>query len=119
MRFTATGGGPPLINTAGETSKSSGSLVDGSGDPIGSWSYRCTYLGELTSATITHYCSITNSLEGRGKLVLAGGIVWDSNDVQWQTVIRATGRYGGHTGFAKLDNLNSASTSFTVYLVKG
>jgi hypothetical protein len=124
VRVTYAGGGPPSTNKLGDVSTSSGNLYEPKGQMflarlIGKWSYRCTYLGRLGQRGITHACSWEHTITGRAKIVVAGGLRWDSNAEQWFSITRVTGSFKGYTGVERQVNFNSDVTSGAFYLVKG
>jgi hypothetical protein len=118
LKIRATGGGPPAAERPGQISVITGSVLDDSVHTIGTWRWRCTYLGgNGEGASTSHFCRFKVTLTGRGSITTEGGYGYNSSAVRWEAVLGGTGAYKGVFGVARLYNLNTASTPHTYYLL--
>jgi hypothetical protein len=117
LNVVSAGGGPPSMDRVGQLSVITGRIEDTSGNGIGSWRWRCTYIGGAgTGSSTSHFCRFTIKLAD-GTITTEGGYGAWSNAVRWQAVIGGTGKYRGVTGVQRLYNLNSEKTPDTYYLI--
>ena len=118
LNIVSTGGGPPAMSRIGQTSVINGEVEDTAGKVIGSWLWRCKYIGGNGTGTRTsHFCQFTVKLPG-GSITAEGGYGAWSNATRWQAIIGGTGEYRGVTGVQELYDLNTPRTPDTYYLIK-
>ena len=119
LEVFATGGGPPAAARVGERSTITGNLEDAGGKTIGTWLWRCTYLGGRGLGTSTsHFCTFAAKLDGKGTIFSEGGIGYNSTSVRWNAVTGGTGEYRGVFGVVHIVDLATPRTPHTYYLMK-
>lgn len=120
VKVTGTGGGPPSRARLGAVSTSTGSLYGPLGSNVGTWTYRCRFIGgNGLGRQTSHFCSEVVWIKGKGTVTIEGGIGDSSGVTRHLAITAATGVYRGATGSAKLTKFNSFRTPITLYLIRG
>lgn len=119
LSVVATGGGPPLAETIGQVSVVTGQIYDVADNRIGTWRWKCKYLGGPgTGKKTSHFCTFTATFGSRGSITSEGGYGFLSNAARFIAVTGGTGAYEGVFGVAQYKNLNTPATPHTYYLIR-
>ena len=119
LSVVATGGGPPLAGSIGQVSVITGQINDVADNRIGTWRWKCKYLGGPgTGKKTSHFCTFTVTFGSRGSITSEGGYGYLSNAPRFTAVTGGTGAYQGVFGVMRYKNLNTPATPTTYYLLR-
>ena len=119
LKVVATGGNAPGMSRLGEIGTVKGELQDASGNRVGSWLWRCQYLGgKATSSEPNLFCRFTATFGSRGSIITSGGVAGYYNGAQWNAIIGGTGAYRNAVGVVRFTSLATSATPHTYYLIK-
>lgn len=119
LTVTAWGGAPPDNSSIGVVSTSSGVLQSVANERVGTWAYRCAYLGgQGRGSEDSHFCTFVHKIDGKGSITAKGGIGYNSLTVRWWAITGATGTYRGVIGTVRVTNFAQNGTTLKFHLIR-